>query len=299
LKRWLRWVSKGPILDEKFKDEHTFLTEMANSHFNLITDSKIKIRISKYLIGMPEDALPEILLKSYLYLMIGNITHSDNLMKKFIQNPPALNWEKSTGDGILAHRVWKEVAQQIILKLSHHPADRKIFHLLVLYLKNYYNEESVLKLIEDVDTSELESKLSLRTIEVIAPDLVHSIRLVSIKDDRRLQFLSPDQFQFNAQAYWVWPFFEINPFPSFDIFPVLNDLRKQDELWYIYLSSDEQIREKLAKQSYSTFLPGHRAFLKSKLSERKYFMMALFKLIEMGDISSEIIGKTVEYIVSK
>jgi hypothetical protein len=295
LKKWLKWMSQSRKVEDKFKDQYSFIVEIVNSPFNLITDNTLKKRISSYIIGMPEETLPELLLKSYLYLMIGNVTRSDNLLKEIISRPPRFNWRRKAGNS-LEHNIGKEQIRQIFQKLSHHPADRKVFQLVSLYLQSYYNENSILQLADEVDTQDIEQKLILKSVESIAPELVKFIQLSSVKLEKRAVQLKTTHLPLKEQAYWVWSFLEISPLSSVDLQNTLQILEKEDRLWYIYLISEETISETLAKQSINNFLPRHRRELRTMLDSTEDFMLALYKLIELGDINSEIIEKTIKHI---
>lgn len=298
LKKWLKWMSQSRRVEDNLKDQYSFLVEIVSSPFNLITDGAMKRRISGYLIGMPEETLPELFLKSYLYLMIGNVTRSDNLLKKIILTPPRFNWGRKQGAS-LEHRIGKEQIRQIFQKLAHHPADRTVFQLVALYIQSYYNENLILELADDVDTKDLEAKLYLKSVEVIAPELVKFIRASSLKMEKRMSELKASQFPLKEQAYWIWPFLEMTPLSSSDLSAILAALEKEDHLWNIYLISEETISETLAKQSINHFLPRHRGDLKAMLDRSEDFMLALYKLIELGDISSEIIEKTIMHIANE
>jgi hypothetical protein len=298
LKKWLRWISQGRKVDEKFKDDYTFLVEVVNSPFNLITDGRIKKRISEYLIGMVEDTLPEKFLKSYLYLMIGNVTRSDNLLKKIITTAPRINWKNKHGES-LEHRIGKELIKQIFLKFSRHPADRKIFKLVVLYLQSYYNDQGILEVSDGVDTKDLETKLFLKTTEILAPELVKFLKLSSMKEAKRAAELRTLPSSHQSDAYWIWPFLETDKISTSDYVNTLKEIEEEDSIWYIYTISDERVSETLAKQSINHFLPGYRGVLKTMLDDSDDFMLALFKLVELGDINSEMVQKTIKQMINE
>jgi hypothetical protein len=257
---------------------------------------KVRKRISGFLLEMPEESLAEIFLKSYLYLMIGNVTRSDNLLKKIFSTPPRLNWRGKIGES-LGHRIGKEFIRQVFQKLGRHPADRKVFKLTILYIQSYFNEPSLLELADEVDTKDLEAKLPLKAVEVMAPELVQFLRISSMNQEKRKAGKEVEGFDLKEQAYWLWPFIEIGPVSSSNILKVLQFIEARDELWYIYLISEQSISDTLAKQSINSFLPGQRGRLKKILDHPEDFMLALYKLIELGDISAEIVEKTIKQLV--
>ena len=300
LKRWIKWVAKPPGVNTKDQEKFNFLNELIFSHFNLITDQKLKEQITKMIRGIPENTLPEKILKSYLFLLIGNVARSDLLISEIIWSPPRVNWEKTfTTQKSVYHQVAISKIDQIIKKLTNHPADRKVIHLLVMYFKSYYNEPSLIKIAEDVDVGETLSKIDLKYLESLAPELVHSVRVGRLNEKKRIAALRAYHRGFKEQAYWIWPFINIEPLISDELFPVLAELEKDDELWFIYLMQDEKLSDLFSKKAGKSFLPSRRSFLNQGLYSKNSFMMSLYKLIQIGDINKELVDKTLKYIINE
>src|SRR5690606_18353512 len=95
LKKWMKWIGESrpdsPVNQQKIK----FLTEIINSQFNLITDAKVKNEIINILYEIPENTVPEQVLRAYLYIMTGNITRSDNILRDIVSTSPRKNWAKT------------------------------------------------------------------------------------------------------------------------------------------------------------------------------------------------------------
>jgi hypothetical protein len=300
LNKWMKWIGKGHLLNKKEEETKVFLADIINSKFNLITDVEIRNKIINIIHEIPEETLSQTILKSYLYLMVGNITRSDNLLRKFILTAPRYNWEKSAASTRIFHDLGKEQAGQIFTKLAKHPADRRSFELFCLYLQAFYNDEGLLKLASDTDTSDVEAKLSLKYIKDISPHFVHYIRLTEMNESQRFKNLrNLTKSPLSMQSYWVWTFMEIDPLVSDVMYPELKRVEKEDELWFIYLMHNEKLSDLFSKKAGKSFLPGRRPFLKSRLDHRKNFMMSLFKLIELGDINQELITKTTEHLINE
>lgn len=295
----MRSIASVKPLDKKEQQKHAFLTEIINSQFNLITDNKVKTGIINTLHEIPENTLPEQLLKSYLYIMIGNIARSDNILRSIINTPPRVNWEKSEKDRSLYHRLARDEVKQILNKLGRHPADRSTFELLGLYLQSYYNEEALIRMADDIDTSRIESSLNLRIIESLAPSLTHYLRLSSLNEERRIKALRAKQYPLQEQSYWFWPFMEIDPLISEHMTAELQRIEKEDQLWLIYLLENEKLADLFSRKSGKSFLPGRRPFLKEGLNDPRSFMMSLYKLIELGDINPELVTKTTQYLTNE
>lgn len=298
VKKWMKWVAASKPLKTDDLQKRTFLMEILNSQFNLITDAKVKNQIIKSLQDIPENTVAEQILKSYLYLMIGNITRSDNILREIMAAPPRVNCERTGLRPSMYHKLAVEQAQQIFTKLGKHPADRRVFELFGLYLQSFYNDETLVAIADDIDTSEIESKLGLRYIEGLAPQFVHYLRLTNANETKRIKSLRNfKKFPLEEQSYWFWAFFDIDPLVSDALHPELSRVEKEDQLWFIYLMDNEKLSDLFNKKSGKSFLPGRRPYLKESLNDHRTFMMALYKLIELGDINHELTVKTADQII--
>lgn len=297
MKRWMKSLAASKPPGKKEQKIQKFLTEIINSQFNLITDAKTKNEIIRILDDIPENTMPEQLLKSYLYLMIGNIARSDNILRDIIGSPPRVNWEKAGKVGGLFHKIARDDFRLIISKLGNHPADRKAFQVFSLYLQSFYNDESLLTILDDTDTSEVESKIGLKIIETLAPAFIHYIRLTNMSENRRMMTLRSKKYPHEEQSYWFWAFLDIDPLISEEMMPELIRLEKDDQLWFIYLLDNEKMADLISRKAGKSFLPGRRPFLKEGLNDPRSFMMSLYKLIELGDINHDLVIKTTDYLI--
>ena len=299
LKKWMKWVGESNAVNTVDQKKVRFLTEIINSQFNLITEAKVRNEIVNILYEVPENTLPEQILRSYLYSMAGNITRSDNILREIVSTSPRQNWSKSGLSGSVYHKIARDQMRQIFQKLGRHPADRKSFELLAMYILSFYNEDSFLKIAGEVDTSELESKLGLKFIEKLSPPFIHYLRLSRMKDNGRIKLLrNTKKYPLEEQVYWIWPFMDINPLISEVMIPELVKLEKQDELWFIYLMDNEKLADFYSSKAGKSFLPGRRPFLKEQLKDQDAFMMSLFKLIQLGDINEDLISQTINQLIN-
>lgn len=297
LKKWIKWIGAVRPISKETQEQRDFLLEIINSQYNLITDLKLKTQITNTLVDIPEKTIPEKILKSYLYLIIGNVSRSDKILRDFINQNPKESWIENHSKVSTFHVLAKDQLRQIFKKLEKHPADRSAFQLFLLYLKTYFNDEALLNIVSDFSTSSIESKLDLKFFRGMAPNLVDFFRLSGRSENRRLTLLRDlERYPLTMQAYWVWPFININPLVSEEMSKELKKLEKEDELWFIYLLNNERLADMYYKTGKS-FLPARREFLKKTILEKKHSMMAIYKLIEMGDINDDLINKTRDTIL--
>jgi hypothetical protein len=297
VKRWMKWVATSKPMSAKAQTKRTFLLGIINSPFNLMTDLKIKNEIINLLPGVPENTLAEQILKAYLYLMIGNITRSDNILRQIVATPPRVNWEKSGLRPSIFHKLADAEMAQIFKKLSKHPADRRAFELLCLYIQNFYNDERLLSIANDVDSSDVSNKLNLKFVEGLAPHFIHYLRISKMSEVKKFKHLrNLKRYPLDMQSYWIWAFTDIDPLVSDVMYPELQRLETQDQLWFIYLLDNEKLADLFSRKKGKSFLPGRRPYLKEALNEPQTFMMSLYKLIELGDINHDLVNKAANQI---
>jgi len=297
LKKWMKWTAGNRSLSKIDLEKRTFLNEIINSQFNLITDLKIRNQIINVLQLIPEETLAEQILKSYLYLMIGNITRSDNILRDIMATSPRVNWEKTGLRASHYHRLALEHADQLFIKLSKHPADRRTFELFSLYLQSFYNDKNLIRIAENVDTSDVESKLGLKYIKGLAPSFVDFLRLSGMSENYRFKNLRKLKlYPLEMQSYWIWSFLDINPLVSDVMNPELQRIENEDQMWFIYLMDNEKLADLYSLNKGKSFLPGRRPYLKTALEDHHSFMLSLYKLIELGDIDSDLVLKATEHL---
>jgi hypothetical protein len=299
LKRWVKTLSTKRITsisDQKMKQ---FLSEIVNTSYNLITDIELRKKIIDILVDMPENSIPEKLLRSYFFLIIGNVTRSDNLIKEILNSSPFSNWHKKDNIKNIFHDVSIENMDQILKKFSKHPTDRRVFQLLVLYFRNFYNDELLVKKIQEFDTNEVESKIGLKSTMMIAPSLVYFLRFIKLSESDRILYLRKNPINQEQQSFWIWPFINIDPLVSGEMFPELKRIEKYEELWFIYLMHNEKLFDLFAKLNRKSFLPSRRSYLKKVLDSPEKFHLSLYKLIEFGDLNPELVDKVVEHYLNE
>ncbi len=291
VKVWLKDVADMKPLTKEEQEIRSFLVEVLNSPFNLITDLKMKGRVVGILGELPGATLAEKLLKSYLYLMIGNVTRSDNILKEIIQTTPFVNWTGYRRERSLYHKLASENIQQLLSKLSKHPSDRMTYELFNLYIQNYYNDAELLDHVGDYRGEDITQKLGLRYTEKLSPSLVRHLRLMAADSSQRA--ISKEQ------AFWHLPFQNEEVLISENLLTVLQEIEEENQLWLIYLLDNERLSDMYYKKKGKSALSGRRKFLRENLKDKDLFMLSLFKAIEFGDIDQELIGKTVEFLTNE
>lgn len=289
LTEWLKSIDHKVVLTRAEQKRKNLLIDVLNSPYNLITDLNLKTKLTSILIKMPEDTLGEVLLKSWLYLMAGNITRSDNLLKDFINTSPYENWKKTSVKRSFYHSLSNEFIDAILEKLAKHPSDRLIFRLFCEYVRQFYQDEMLVYRINKLSDKMSRSEIGLEYVKRMAPALVNHLRLKSMPDSKRMQFLKDSKnISLDEQALWDWPFFSIDPIITDALYPVLAEWEKTDQLWFIYLLNSEKLVDLWSKNSGKSFIHGRRQYLRSQLHDQQ-FMLSLFQLIKLGDIDSSLV----------
>jgi hypothetical protein len=301
VKRWLKFISQPKKLTPKEEETKAFLVEILNSQFNLITDLKVKARIIETLSQMKGASLTEKILKSYLYLLVGNITRSDNILKEIIRTPPVKLWIQDHAQGQSSFDlIAKDNLEQILERLSRHPSDRKAENLFISYLLAFTNDPVFREKLGDLDISQIDGVLNLKYTEHMAPDFVHYLRLARLESTKRNgRLLKMNWFSTEKKAYWIWPFLELEPVITAEVAKELKSFEETDLLWFVYLMEDERMSDAFQRKNKQSFLPGRRQYLRSQLKERKTFMLALYKVIEFGDIDESIVKETLGYVTGE
>jgi hypothetical protein len=299
VRRWFEWASESKALRRKDQLEIDFLSEIVNSPFNLITDSQLRTGIIEIISTVPEHTIGERLLKAYLYMMIGNITRADNILLSTVNQAPFENWKGYRTSSSIYHQLATENAGRIFNKFYRHPTDRRTFELFTRYMRTFFNDPSLMEVVNANTPSVLGSRLYLEHTGRISSSFVAFLRLSGLPDALRFQLMrNVVEFPLRQQAYWFWPFFEIDPLVTNSYVEVLEWLDSSDELWFIYIMDNERLAELYIQATGKSFLPNRRQQLRKMLRERDLFMLALFKLIEFGDIDQSLVNETLNFLLN-
>lgn len=296
MKLWLKNVALSKPLSKLEQERSAFLTEILTSKFNLITDVATKNKIIEVIIDVPENSLGERLLKSYLYLMIGNVTRSDNVLKAIMKQAPMKSWEGFTASPSFYQRLTVENLGSIVSKIANHPSDRKTWELFTRYVKEFMNDQRVIEEFDNHEGSQLEGKLGLLSVERISPDLVHYLRLSRLDEQKLALRLRQKVVPVSMQAWWVWYFLPVNSVINEEFLPELALIEEKDPLWFVYLMENEKLSDYYAQKTGKAFLPGKRQLLRSHLEKKDHYMLALWKLIELGDIDQKLVNQTSQFL---
>lgn len=297
IKRWLHFVSKTlPPTEEEVRAQ-AFLSEIINSQFNIVTEPKVRNRIIEIITDIGDKTIAEKILKSFLYLMIGNVTRSDNILSEVMKKNPFEGWKGFSLRSSFYHRFAEANMEHILQKFSKHPADRRVLQLFARYLKVYFNDKVLIDYLADFDDSSLDERLDLKSIEKTAPEFVRFLRVLRMSDKRRRLRLSEEaRFPLKEQMYWYWPFIDYQPNVSPQLFSTLRELEEKDPLWFIYVMENERLLDSYVKNTGRSFMNGRRKFLRESLKDRDMFMLSLFKLIQFGDMDHTLVQEIVSFL---
>lgn len=299
VKIWLKWIASPKPYTADQQKQMAFMSEIINSKFNLITDIAVKNKIIKVLTSIPGKTLGEEILRSYLYLMIGNITRSDNIIRSIINQPPFKNWQGFSNTASIYHQISKNNMPQILSKLARHPSDRKSYELLSHYLEEFFNDPVLIEQLTSHEKVNLDGKWSLRAVTRIAPDLTDYVRLSRMEENRRLSRLKKGGYRDAFLSSWVWYFFNVNQLVSETYLPELERLEANDYLWFLYLMENEKLSDLYITKKGKNYLPGSRSRLKASLLEKPLYMLALYKLIQLGDIDQQLVKQTIDFSLNE
>lgn len=288
VKKWLKSQAQAPKPSSKEQEKIDFLNEILNTQFNLITDQKAKNKVIALLAETPDSTNLEKLLKAYLYLMIGNITRSDKILKDMMTEPPRYFYQGFTLNGSIYHRLTLTHLEKVLRKFSRHPADRLTFYLFNQYIKSYLNKPDLIELIDDFDMEAMSEKVKLSYTERIAPELVGFIRLSNMGEKRRIKILRQGRYSLEMQSLWIWPFMDVNPLISEAMAGQVKVLDETDPVWTMYVLADEKLADLYFKKGGMP-ISRRRSFLRKHLEVEADYMLTLYKLIEIGDINEDLI----------
>jgi hypothetical protein len=294
VKRWLNYQFSKPKPDSQKQKTIDFVNEMLNSQFNLITDLKVKASVIKILNDVPERTKLEKLLKSYFFLMLGNISRSDSYLKDIIHQPPRKFFQGFSTTNSLYHELTQQHVDKVFAKFSRHPADRTTFYLFTAYLKTFTNDEDLLNMVNDTQP-DLDHKMSLRYTQRIAPDLVKAIKMKNAGMKRRVQNLRTQSYPQYYQSQWIWPFVELGPYSPDQASAIIKELEEKDPLWAIYVLSDEKLADQYQRNG-GLSSTRRRQILRKHLQDENDFMLSLYKLIELGDVEPDLIQATLSFL---
>lgn len=296
LKTWFRSISRINSLKPWEQEKKLFLTEVLNLQFNLVVDPVLKNKIMELISDVPQNTLGERLLKSYLYLISGNVAKSDRLLREFIFRPPYENWLGFSFKTTIYHKAAIENLDQILLKLSKHPSERTTYKLFLNYLVSFYNDTFLVGKIDKLEHEVTKDEINLRYTEKIAPELVNYLRFKQESETVRLSKIRDTQrLSISEQAFWYWVFINVEVPKSDNLISELKKIEIDNPLWFFYLMDNEKLSDMYFKKEDRSLLSGRRKFLREQLNDEGKFMVSLFKLIEIGDIDQELVQKTSDF----
>jgi hypothetical protein len=296
VKKWLTSQSSNVKPGTVEQQKIDFLGEMLNSQFNLITDHKIKTSVIGLIAEIKGTSNLEKLLKSYLYLMIGNITRSDKILKSIISQPPRMFYQGFTVNSSIYHKMTEDHLEKILRKFSRHPADRLVFFLFIGYLKSYLNKPDLLELVDEIEPSDMKQRITLSYTLRVSPDFVSFYRLLSMSEKRKMKNLRTKKYSTEMQSLWVWPFINIDPLISDVMVERVKVLDESDPLWSIYLIADEKLADMYFNNGGQP-VSRRRNLLRQHLVNKEDFMLTLYKLIEMGDIDEGLVNEVSQFMI--
>jgi hypothetical protein len=296
VKQWINFLSTNTQIETSTQEGLEVLIEALNSPFNLITDQKIKSRLISILNKIPNETDLEKLLRAYVYLMIGNVSRSDLYLQGIFQKSPATFFQGYRPWNSVFQRLTEQHLKKVLEKLSRHPSHRINFYLLTVYLHLYSNNPELLNILGGLDI-DLHKQLELAHVRRLAPDLIEAKRLSEMSDNRRFNEIREGKYEGSYLANWVWPFMDHETQGSGELTKLFNQFEKDNYLWLLYLLDDEKMTDHYLKTE-KVSVTKRRQNVREKLRDPTQFMMALFKLIEMGDLGDDVVASTLDFLTT-
>jgi len=233
-------------------------------------------------------------------LIIGNVTRSDNIIKEIINEAPFENWRNKSKKDNFFPELAKRYINQIVSKLSKHPTDRRVFSLFCEYVDKFLTFEKNLEHFNDCDSSEITNEMDFIYIERLAPNLVTYVRFLKLDyQQQAIKLKSSQGLSYEQLFYWLWPAWNEGLYLNNHLWEGISDLEKNDQSWFYFFLEDERIIDLYIKKTGRSFIQNKRVSLNQMLLNNELFMLALYKLLELGAIDQTLIQKTVQHLTNE
>jgi hypothetical protein len=292
LSEWHFWIFKNKNIQFQnidIQEKEKFLKEIIYSNYNLILDQNVKDKIIKSIFEINSKGLDGILLQSYLYLMIGNVTKSDLLLRSFMKKSPFNNWERISISNRWIYNLTYESLSQIFKKISNHPADRRTFHLFCLYLEHFFpltfgKEES-----NYCHSKDIKSELSKKIIYSFAPDFAESVEFSSLSIGDKMNYINKLEFdKYQNFLEWNWPYLgEITSIHE-NFYKFMHGLEEENYLFFSFVLTNPVLIDSYIRKMSKRFMKGRIYSLKKSLNDSKFTMLAIYRLLQEGYVGDDI-----------
>lgn len=301
VKRWLKRLGKKKSIQPTTEqiEQLGFLDSLLNSGFNLITAPEQKNKIVTMINFLDGDYLPERILQSYLYLLIGNISHSDSLLVQTYKTSPFTYWTQYP----YQKTFWSEAVSlridKILERLSKHPTDRTNLHLFVKYMYDFFNDNSLREATENFyDEDSISEKMKLKVYQAKGGDFSTYVnyKLAGVK--KRRDGVKSDVLNRAPKDFpWYWYFFdEFHQLPKSEkvlvLNPYFNDKSDTAQIFFhFYATGDDSLMESFYQGKGISEIKQKRHFFIKLFNQSATWPFALYYLIEMGSIGQETVEK--------
>ena len=304
VKKWLKKSSSRKSIQapQEVLEKLEYIDSLLNSGFNLITAPEQKNKIVTIINSLDEEHLPQRILQSYLYLLIGNVSRSDALLMKTYNISPFVYWTKYPYD----KNVWSEAISlriaKIFERLSKHPADRTNFFLFTKYMYEFFNDENLRASAEQYfDDDVLKTKMGLKVYQVRTGPFASYIQYELGSPRKRRNGVRADVLNKSHKDFpWYWYFFEeFHALPKNEkalvLTPYFEDPSNDSQLFFQFMANSDSVLETFYQGRGQSAIKAKRHFFLQLSKDKEYWWISLFNLIEMGDINQEMVQKIMSY----
>ncbi|MFY7994530.1 MAG: hypothetical protein ACOVP4_14630 [Bacteriovoracaceae bacterium] len=304
VKRWLKEQGQKKRVSPTAKqiEQLAFLDNLLNSGFNLITAPDQKVKIVSIINDLDETHLPERILQSYLYLLLGNVAQSDLLLAMIYKTSPFIYWSKYPYE----KNIWSDAISlrmdKIFERLSKHPADRTNFQFFSKYMFDFFNDENLREVAEQYfDNDQLLEKIKLKVYQKRTGDFAWYLRYKMGSSKKRREWIRKDVLNRASKDFpWYWYFFdEFYQLPKNEkvhiLSPYFEDPSTESQLYFQFMAHEDPVLETFYQSKGLSEIKLKRQLYIKLFQDESYWWISLFHLIEMGNINEEMVKKIMSY----
>lgn len=309
LKKWIKLNGKlKSPKDEKLEKKIQLILKKDDQYTNTNQDLKSlkknhkRLLVSEVLELIEGEGLIENFFRAFLYNEIGNTAKSNRMLLKIIQVYPFDFWLKSSRRrSFLSYFCFKNL-ELLLSRMSQSDHHLGPLNLFILYLKKFTNDSQILEVLKKRDfTSEKYFFKHHLYEKSLSPFLKYYFWSDVFEKYQELQKKFPNKFSplLKKEIFsWHLPYAENNLLEQrFQNNEIKETLRSfSHKLQILYLLENKKLLKMYSQENGFGYFSRHRKYFHSLINQNEAFMPVLYKLIEYGDINSQLVRKTLDFL---